>query len=46
MQHLECQGINTVVVGIGYEEIHTTGEYISISELLKACESVETLALA
>jgi tripeptide aminopeptidase len=40
-----AKGIKTVVVSIGYEQIHTTGEYIPVGELAKAAELAETLAL-
>jgi tripeptide aminopeptidase len=41
-----AKGIKTVVVSTGYEQIHTTSEYIPVAELLKAAELVEALALA
>jgi tripeptide aminopeptidase len=41
-----AKGIKSVVVSVGYEQIHTTAEYIPISELIKAAELVETLASA
>lgn len=41
-----AKGIKTVVVSIGYEDIHTTDEFIPIAELVKAAELVETLAAA
>lgn len=41
-----AKGIRTVVVSVGYEQIHTTSEYIPIAELVKAAELVETLAAA
>lgn len=41
-----AKGIKAVVTSVGYEQIHTTGEYIPISELIKAAELVETLASA
>ena len=34
------------VVSIGYEQIHTTSEFIPIAELVKAAELVEILAAA
>jgi len=40
------KGIKTVVVSVGYEEIHTTSEYLPVAELVKAAELVETLASA
>lgn len=40
-----AKGIKTVVVSVGYEQIHTTSEYIPISELVKTAELVEMLAL-
>lgn len=40
-----AKGIKTVVVSIGYEEIHTSNEYIPIGELVKAAELVEALAV-
>lgn len=39
-----AKGIRCVVVSVGYEEIHTTREYIPIPELVKAAELVEALA--
>lgn len=39
-----AKGIKSVVVSVGYEQIHTTAEYIPIAELIKAAELVETLA--
>ncbi len=39
-----AKGIKAVVVSVGYEEIHTTNEYIPIAELVRAAELVETLA--
>lgn len=41
-----AKGIKTVVVSVGYEDIHTTDEYIPIAELVKTAELVETLAAA
>ncbi len=41
-----AKGIKTVVVSVGYEQIHTTSEFIPIVELVKTAELVETLALA
>lgn len=38
-KHLKC-----VVTSVGYEQIHTTGEFIPISELVKAAELVVILA--
>lgn len=39
-----AKGIKTVVVSIGYEQIHTTAEYIPITELVKSAELVKVLA--
>ncbi len=39
-----AKGIKSVVTSVGYEQIHTTSEYIPIAELVKAAELVETLA--
>lgn len=39
-----AKGLKCVVVSIGYEQIHTTGEYIPIGELVKTAELVEALA--
>lgn len=41
-----AKGIKTVVVSVGYEAIHTTDEFIPITELVKAAELVEILAAA
>jgi tripeptide aminopeptidase len=41
-----AKGIKTVVVSVGYEQIHTTSEYMPVSELVCAAELVETLARA
>ena len=41
-----AKGIKTVVVSIGYQEIHTTSEYIPIAELVKAAELVTVLVQA
>lgn len=41
-----AKGIKSVVVSVGYEQIHTTDEYIPIGELTKAAELVEILASA
>jgi len=41
-----AKGIKTVVVSVGYEQIHTTSEYLPIAELVKAAELVEQLAAA
>ena len=41
-----AKGIKTIVVSVGYEQIHTTSEYIPVAELVKAAELVETLASA
>lgn len=41
-----AKGIKTVVVSVGYEQIHTTAEYLPIAELVKAAELVQTLAAA
>lgn len=38
-----AKGIKAVVVSVGYEQIHTTSEYLPIAELVKAAELVETL---
>ncbi len=38
-----AKGIKTVVTSVGYEQIHTTSEYLPIAELVKAAELVETL---
>ncbi len=39
-----AKGIKTVVTSVGYEDIHTTSEHISIAELVKAAELVVALA--
>ncbi len=39
-----AKGIKCVVTSVGYEQIHTTSEYIPIAELVKTAELVETLA--
>jgi tripeptide aminopeptidase len=39
-----AKGIKAVVVSVGYEQIHTSDEFIPIAELVKAAELVETLA--
>lgn len=39
-----AKGIKTVVVSVGYQDIHTTDEYIPIAELVQAAKLVETLA--
>lgn len=39
-----AKGIKTVVVSVGYEQIHTTNEYLPVLELVKAAELVEALA--
>lgn len=39
-----AKAIKTVVVSVGYEQIHTTSEYLPIAELVKAAELVEVLA--
>ncbi len=41
-----AKGIKTAVVSVGYEQIHTTSEYLPIAELLKAAELVQALATA
>lgn len=41
-----AKGIKAVVVSVGYEQIHTTSEFIPILELVKAAELAETLAMA
>ncbi len=41
-----AKGIKTAVVSVGYEQIHTTSEYIPIAELVKAAELVQALAAA
>lgn len=38
------KGIKSLVVSVGYEEIHTTSEYIPIQELVKAAELVRALS--
>ena len=38
--------LKCVVASVGYEQIHTTGEYIPITELVKAVELVLSLASA
>lgn len=40
-----AKGIKCVVVSVGYEQMHTTSEYIPIQELVKAAELVEALAV-
>lgn len=41
-----AKGLKAVVVSVGYEQIHTTAEYIPVAELVKAAELVEMLASA
>lgn len=41
-----AKGIKAVVVSVGYEQIHTTNEYIPIAELVHAAELAEILASA
>lgn len=38
-----AKGIKAVAVSVGYEEIHTTAEYLPISELVRAAELVVEL---
>jgi tripeptide aminopeptidase len=41
-----AKGIKTVVVSVGYEQIHTTSEFLPIAELVKSAELVAALARA
>lgn len=39
-----AKGIKSVVVSVGYEQIHTVHEYLPVKELVKAAELVEALS--
>lgn len=41
-----AKGIKTVVASVGYEQIHTTSEYLPIAELVKTAQLVEILTAA